>query len=211
MSVSRWHLSLRASRVSWIGAVAISLALCAPLDRARADTTDSPGLSLDRLMATLAQKKSGHATFVEEKYLSIAAKPIESSGELTFVAPDRLEKITLAPSPERFVVDGDKLTIERNDRRYTIALAQYPELAAFIESIRATLSGNRLELEQLYNVTLAGHGEAWTLTLAPLDSRMAKVVRTITLEGTRDLLRTVEIRQADGDWSVMRLRNASNE
>ena len=46
----------------------------------------SSGWNLDRLMATLAQNKSGRATFVETKYLSIAAQPVESSGELVFVA-----------------------------------------------------------------------------------------------------------------------------
>ncbi|HEY1611944.1 MAG TPA: LolA-related protein [Paraburkholderia sp.] len=174
--------------------------------------TTSPASSawtLDRLMATLAQRRSGHATFVETKYLSIAARPIESSGELLFDAPDHLEKRTVSPKPENLVVDGDHVTIERNGHRYTLALAQYPEVAAFIESIRATLAGNRYALEQLYKVEIAGHGDDWTLTLTPLDSRMQKVISTITLDGTGEQLRTVTIRQADGDHSVMRLQNAS--
>lgn len=98
------------------------------------------------------------------------------------------------------------LTVERNSRKYTLALARYPELGAFIDSIRATLAGNRFALEQVYKVALAGRGDDWTLTLTPLDSRMLKVVSTITLDGTRDLLRSVAIRQADGDRSVMRLQ-----
>ncbi|KVL02925.1 outer membrane lipoprotein carrier protein LolA [Burkholderia cepacia] len=166
----------------------------------------SPAWTLDRLMSTLAQHKSGRATFTETKYLSIATQPVESSGELVFVAPDHLEKHTLSPKPEHLVVDGDMLTVERNNRRYTLALARYPELGAFIDSIRATLAGNRFALEQVYKVALAGRGDDWTLTLTPLDSRMLKVVSTITLDGTRDLLRSVAIRQADGDRSVMRLQ-----
>ncbi|HEM7895580.1 TPA: outer membrane lipoprotein carrier protein LolA, partial [Burkholderia cepacia] len=166
----------------------------------------APAWTLDRLMSTLAQHKSGRATFTETKYLSIATQPVESSGELVFVAPDHLEKHTLSPKPEHLVVDGDMLTVERNSRKYTLALARYPELGAFIDSIRATLAGNRFALEQVYKVALAGRGDDWTLTLTPLDSRMLKVVSTITLDGTRDLLRSVAIRQADGDRSVMRLQ-----
>lgn len=158
------------------------------------------------MMATLAQNKSGRATFVETKYLSIAAQPVESSGELVFVAPDHLEKHTLSPKPEHLVVDGDMLTVERNNRKVTLALANYPELGAFIDSIRATLAGNRYTLEQVYKVALAGRGDNWTLTLTPLDARMSKVVSTITLDGTRDMLRSVAIRQADGDHSLMRLQ-----
>jgi outer membrane lipoprotein-sorting protein len=168
------------------------------------------GWTLDRLMSTLAQRKAGRASFVETRYLSIAAKPIESSGELAFAAPDHLEKLTMSPKPERLVVDGDTLTITRDGRTYTISLTHYPELDAFIESIRATLAGNRYALEQRYKVSVGGHGDDWTLTLTPLDSRMLKAVRTVTLDGTRDLLHTVVIEQPDGDRSVMRLSHAAN-
>ncbi|VWC52603.1 acyltransferase [Burkholderia lata] len=184
-------------------ATAAAIALAATPAQA-ADTV--PAWTLDRLMSTLAQHKSGRATFTETKYLSIATQPVESSGELVFVAPDHLEKHTLSPKPEHLVVDGDMLTVERNNRKYTLALARYPELGAFIDSIRATLAGNRFALEQVYKVALAGRGDDWSLTLTPLDSRMLKVVSTITLDGTRDVLRSVAIRQADGDRSVMRLQ-----
>lgn len=188
-----------------IAASTAAIALAAAPARA-ADA--APAWTLDRLMSTLAQHKSGRATFTETKYLSIATQPVESSGELVFVAPDHLEKHTLSPKPEHLVVDGDMLTVERNNRKYTLALARFPELGAFIDSIRATLAGNRFALEQVYKVALAGRGDDWTLTLTPLDSRMLKVVSTITLDGTRDLLRSVAIRQADGDRSVMRLQPA---
>ncbi|EGD05527.1 hypothetical protein B1M_05976, partial [Burkholderia sp. TJI49] len=186
-------------------AVAAAVAAAGFALPARAADT-APAWTLDRLVSTLAQHKSGRATFTETKYLSIAAQPVESSGELLFVAPDHLEKHTLSPKPEHMVVDGDMLTVERSNRKYTLALARYPELGAFIDSIRATLAGNRFALEQVYKVALAGRGDDWTLTLTPLDARMLKVVSTITLDGTRDVLRSVAIRQADGDHSLMRLQ-----
>ncbi|MFC5430608.1 outer membrane lipoprotein carrier protein LolA [Paraburkholderia denitrificans] len=189
-------------------AAAVSLALpCGAV--AAATTVASDTWTLDRLMATLAQNRSGHATFTETRYLSIASRPVESSGELMFAAPDHLEKRTVSPTPEDLVVEGDRVTVTRGGHRYTLALDRYPEVAAFIESIRATLDGNRYTLEQLYKVAIAGQGDGWTLTLTPLDARMLKVVSTITLDGTRDQLQTVTIRQADGDHSVMRLRDAS--
>ncbi|MCA7972496.1 outer membrane lipoprotein carrier protein LolA [Burkholderia sp. AU39826] len=196
-------MAARTARV--LAASAAAIALAVPAYAADAGSA----WTLDRLMSTLAQHKSGRATFTETKHLSITTQPVESSGELVFVAPDHLEKHTLSPKPEHLVVDGDMLTVERNDRKYTLALARYPELGAFIDSIRATLAGNRLALEQVYKVAVSGRGDDWTLTLTPLDSRMLKVVSTITLDGTRDTLRGVTIRQADGDRSVMRLQPAA--
>ncbi|CAB3768523.1 acyltransferase [Burkholderia puraquae] len=195
----------RAARTLAVALAATTAAIALAAVPAQAADT-SPAWTLDRLMSTLAQHKSGRATFTETKYLSIATQPVESSGELVFVAPDHLEKHTLSPKPEHLVVDGDMLTVERNNRKYTLALARYPELGAFIDSIRATLAGNRFALEQVYKVALAGRGDGWTLTLTPLDSRMLKVVSAITLDGTRDVLRSVAIRQADGDRSVMHLQ-----
>jgi hypothetical protein len=91
----------------------------------------------------------------------------------------------------------------------TIPLRNYPELGAFIESIRATLAGNRFALENAYKVSITGQGDNWTLTLVPIDSRMQKKVSQITLAGTGATLARVEIRQADGDHSLMRLQDAS--
>ncbi|QBR03870.1 outer membrane lipoprotein carrier protein LolA [Paraburkholderia pallida] len=195
-----------AAALALLGTTALCALAPTPAAAAQAAETPAPAWTLDRLMAVLAQHKSGRAAFTETKYLAIASQPIESSGELVFVAPDHLEKNTLKPKPEHLVVDGDMLTVERNNHKYTLALARYPELGAFIESIRATLTGNRLALEQTYQVALAGSGENWTLTLTPRDSRMLKTVSTITLEGTGDALRSVAIQQAGGDHSLMRLR-----
>ena len=204
---ARYALAGIAASLALLGTSALCALAPTPAFAAQAtETAPAATWTLDRLMATLAQHKSGRAAFTETKYLAIASQPIESSGELVFVAPDHLEKNTLKPKPEHLVVDGDMLTVERNNHKYTLALARYPELGAFIESIRATLTGNRLALEQTYQVALAGSGENWTLTLTPRDSRMLKTVSTITLEGSGDALHSVAIQQAGGDHSLLRLR-----
>lgn len=166
----------------------------------------SAAWSVDRLMATLAQQKSGRARFVETKYLAMLQAPLESRGELQFVAPDRLVKRTLAPRPETLTVAGDMLTIERGGRNTTIPLSNFPELAAFIESLRGTLAGNRQALEQYYRLNLAGRAEQWTLTLEPRDARMASAISNVRIDGEREQLRRVEIRHADGDRSVMTIQ-----
>ncbi|WP_375542494.1 outer membrane lipoprotein carrier protein LolA [Paraburkholderia sp. CNPSo 3272] len=213
MSANRRCATLRARSLRALASAAFIAAsvmtAAAPAVPAQAAESAQPAWTLDRLMSTLAQRKSGRASFTETKYLSIATQPVESSGELVFVAPDHLEKITQNPKPEHLVVDGDMLTVQRENHKYTLALARYPELGAFIESIRATLAGNRFALEQVYKVALTGEGDDWTLTLTPLDSRMRKVVNTITIDGTRDAMRSVAIQQADGDHSVMRLHALS--
>jgi len=161
--------------------------------------------SIDQLMSTLAQRKSGRVRFAERKYLAMLERPVESTGELVFVAPDHLEKRTLTPKPETMVLDGDMLTVERAGKKYVLPLQNYPELAAFIESIRGTLAGNRDALERVYKLRIDGAAVHWVLTLTPTDARMAAQIKQVRIDGAHDNLRTVEILQADGDRSVMQI------
>ncbi|MDP2257511.1 MAG: LolA-related protein [Polaromonas sp.] len=158
---------------------------------------------LQQLMETLAQNKSGRARFVETKHMAMLDKPVESSGNLLYSAPDRLEKRTLKPQAESMIVNGDELVIERGRQKYQLQLQSYPELAAFIDSIRGTLAGDRKALERNYRLSLEGTAERWTLQLLPLDAKMQAVVQRIRIAGMRDDVRSIEITQADGDSSLM--------
>ena len=128
---------------------------------------------------------------------------MESTGELFYTAPDHLEKRTIKPKPESMILDQGTLVIERGRKLHRLESQDYPELAAFIDSIRGTLAGERKALERNYHLNLDGTAERWTLQLLPLDEKMQAVVKRIRITGTRAALRSVEITQADGDSSLM--------
>ena len=56
--------------------------------------------SVDELMTALAARGSAEAQFIELRYVPVLDAPVQSSGTLRFVAPDRIEKHTLAPRTE---------------------------------------------------------------------------------------------------------------
>ncbi|MDA8329500.1 MAG: outer-membrane lipoprotein carrier protein LolA [Betaproteobacteria bacterium] len=160
---------------------------------------------IDQLMHGLAQVPSGHASFVEKKFIAMLDQPVESSGELFYTAPDRLEKRTVKPKPETMVVDGDHLLVERGTQKYHLQLEEYPELAAFIDSVRGTLSGDRKALERSYELSLEGSVQNWTLQLVPINVKMKQVVTRIRITGVHDEVQRIDITQADGDSSQMRI------
>jgi hypothetical protein len=166
-------------------------------------------LRVDELMGALANNTHGAATFTEMKYLSILDEPVESSGELLFVPPDRLEKHTLKPRIEALALKGEVLTVEGPLQNHGLSLKDYPEVGGMIEGIRATLAGDRRALERLYRLDLEGGNDRWTLVLTPLDTRLNRLIDRIRMEGTGGELRKVEIWQADGDHSVMSIRKAT--
>jgi len=156
-----------------------------------------------QLMGELAKHKGGRARFVEKKYIALLDKPVVSTGEMTYVAPDYLEKRALTPKPERMVLDRDTLSLERGQQKLTIKLANQPEAQAFVDSIRGTLSGNRAALEKNYQLHLAGSREKWELTLLPSEQKIAALVLRITVSGMHDQIRQIEYLQADGDRAVL--------
>ncbi len=158
---------------------------------------------IEQLMQSLSQTRSSRASFIEKKSIAMLDKPVESSGELFFTAPDRLEKRTFKPRSESLIVNGDELLIERSRHKYQLQLQGYPELATFLNSIRGTLAGDRKALERSYRLSLDGNAERWNLLLLPLDEKMLKVIKRILISGVRDQVRSIEITQADGDSSLM--------
>ncbi len=169
-------------------------------------------LQIGQLMHMLAKNKSGKATFVEKKYIGIIDKPIESSGELAFQAPDRLEKRTLTPKPESLLLEGKILTIDRPGKnRMTVNLDEHPEVAAFIESIRGTLAGDLSSLEASYTVALSGSEKNWQLSLSPKQERLSRIFKKILIGGTNSDIRTIELDQSDGDHSEMIITGSSVE
>ena len=163
------------------------------------------GWDVETLMALLRAHPPGRAHFVETKEVSILDRPLESSGELVFTPPDRLEKHVTSPGDERLVVDRDRLVIQRQGRRQELALADYPQVAVLIESIRGTLGGDRAALERTYTLELAGDAQGWRLVLRPRDAALAKLVTQVTIEGSQAEVQRVAIEQADGDRSLMRI------
>ena len=180
-------------------ALAALLAVSPPIAHPASD-------DLQELMRLLAARRHGQVDFVEQHFLAVLKRPVESFGVMTYDAPHRLEKRTVEPRPERLVLDGDEITVERKGHTHVLELAAYPSLLPFIESLRATLAGDLPALERAFNVDFAGNVERWTLTLYPRDSKVSSTVSRVRIDGSRDVLSKVEIFEANGDRSLMTLR-----
>ena len=163
-----------------------------------------PG-GLDGLLALLAQRQHGVAAFEQDQYLAVLTRPAHSSGILTYDAPDHLEEHTLAPREQSAALDHGVLTVQIGTRQRKLALRDYPQLAPLLESIRATLAGDRAALEQWFALDFQGDLDHWQLLLRPLDAKLAATVTHVRLRGERAAVLEVEVQQSDGDRSVMRI------
>jgi outer membrane lipoprotein-sorting protein len=162
--------------------------------------------TLGNLMALLAQRRHGVADFTQTQYLAVLKQPQRSEGVLSYDAPDHLEQRTLKPHPQTAVLDHGMLTLTRGSRQRTVRLDEYPQLAPLIDSVRATLAGDRQALERRFELRLTGDLDHWQIDLTPRESGLSLGVQQIELNGERDRILQVEVTQAGGDRSLMTIK-----
>lgn len=172
---------------------------------ARADDAE-----LTRLFAELGTRRERHARFVERKFSALLKAPIESSGTMVFRSPDIIERRTIEPQRESVRIQGNIVTYEGaavrgQTQKRSFALADAPLLAALVESLRATLAGNLPELRRHYDVTKTGAGQVWGLTLVPRERALRDAVERIELRGAGSDVNEVEIVEASGDLTLLRI------
>jgi hypothetical protein len=168
---------------------------------ASVSSADTVPPAFAEVLALLATRRHSHVSFTEVAEFKMLDRPLQSSGELLYDAPDRLEKRTLTPRAEDLLLANGELTAARGHHTRTVALRDYPQLAPLVESLRATLAGDRAALERLFKVAFSGSVEHWTLLLVPVDATLARSVQEVRIEGARNVLASVEILQTDGDRS----------
>lgn len=186
----------------------VARALLAGLVTAAFALPAQAAIDLPELMKLLGHRASGEARFTEQRFVHGLDAPLVASGTLSFTAPDRFERRTLAPRAESMKVEGDKVTLSRGGRTKTLQLDASPEAQVAVEAVRGTLTGNAAALQKWFRVKVAGDADAWTMELAPVDSATAGPLLAVKMTGRRDELRSVETRLAGGDTTVMTIEPA---
>ncbi|MCW5664880.1 MAG: outer membrane lipoprotein carrier protein LolA [Piscinibacter sp.] len=159
---------------------------------------------LDALMALLARRSGGEARFTEERFVAgLDGPPLRSRGTLSFTAPDRFARYTTEPRAESMEVQGDIAVLRRGGRTRQVALDALPELGALADAMRGTLTGDARTLQRHFQPGVSGSADKWTLALRPLDAGLAAQVRVLEIAGSGADVRSVEIRLANGDRSLM--------
>jgi len=187
-----------------LAAVVVVWALSCPAPTAAAE----PPWTLARLLALLSARGDSETRFVEEKNLAILNQPLRLEGTMEFRKPAYLAKHVLKPVEEHYIIDGDRVTVEKPAEGTTVqlALAEYPALQAFAASLRAPLAGDGDALGRYYRASLGGTHRHWLLALVPLRPELAKVVRLVKLQGSGDRVERLDIEEAGGDTSTIRFQ-----
>lgn len=181
------------------------LVLCAVGVEGNTEAAADEPWGLPQLMAALAQVGSATGQFTEQKTLHMLSAPLILAGRLVYVAPGHVEKITLSPTSESLVMDGDRVTMVTGPNRetHTFSVGDYPEIGGLVAGIRATLAGDLRTLDHFYTVGLSGTSADWDLRLVPRDHDLTRFVKWIEFRGSGDRIATIDTEDSDGDHSTM--------
>ncbi|MEO6291111.1 MAG: LolA-related protein [Burkholderiaceae bacterium] len=169
------------------------------------NSASAADIDMKSLMQQFAASKNTKAEFTERKYVRILDSPVESSGDLTFQAPDRLEKRTKLPRAETMLIEGNKVSIERGSFKRSMMLDEFVDMSSLVKSLTATFRGDQEGIEKYFAWTLSGPVNKWQLVLRPKSSKLFITLREIRFAGEGSYVHTVETTLTDGDWSLMTL------
>jgi len=142
------------------------------------------------------------AQFSETKELALLSAPLESTGTIYFVPPDRLVRVVTTPGRSRLVVDGDKVRFEDDNGRKALDLSSSPMARQLIDSFVVLFNGDEERLKQLYNTEFSANGRAWRLKLVPRSAPLDRMISSFDLSGTAARIDRMEAVEPDGDRTV---------
>lgn len=160
--------------------------------------------SAAQIIAQLGQPAPAHTEFAEARFLQVLQRPLVVSGQLSWLGGDQLQRRVDRPHQETAtIVDGEVTQQREGKRPRHFSLKRAPQLQVLLDSFVALLSGDASRLQQSFEIAHSGDASGvWTLTLVPRDTRVAKTVSRIRIDGYAHESRCMHMQEADGDLAV---------
>jgi hypothetical protein len=156
------------------------------------------------LITALGQPAPARTAFAEARFMQVLDRPLVISGELAWLGGDKLQRRVNKPRAETFTIADGEVTQERagkKPRRFSLSRA--PQLQVLLDSFVALLSGDPAHLQQVFEISHSGDPAAqWTLKLVPRDTKVARTIAAITVNGYAAESRCMQMHEADGDLAV---------
>ena len=165
---------------------------------------------LDQIRAKRAAAPQVQADFEEEKEVNLMNKPIISSGQVWFAAPDKFRREVKGNSPSVTVSDGRQLWIyyPKFQSAEHYSLGKHSPLDAGIAALTAAL--NLENVENSYRITAGKSENGYELQLVPRNPSLKRLLKAFTIQMNAELqVQHTEMVQPNGDHIVTRYANES--
>jgi hypothetical protein len=150
-------------------------------------------------LARLASHPVLSGKFVQEKKIAGLSKPLVSRGDFLVVNDQGVIWRTLKPFDAAVAVTGKGLwSLTQEAGVVKREPIHQGNLGTAMDMIEKVLAGDVLSLKKFFKVTEGGTATAWTIDLEPLDPVVARVIKRLHLQGSKNI-DSVDYFEANGD------------
>ena len=157
------------------------------------------GAKLDATLADIAKARKNvrtlRASFVQERKLTLLATSVKSTGELAYVAPERLRWELAPPDDVVYLIGPEGLSYRTRSSHATVP-ATGATIAKALADLRALLAGDLSLLKDRY--TLSGSRSGSDVEIAGAAKDKTASVRGFTLTLDKTLVLPVKARLIEG-------------
>ncbi|MDB5221172.1 MAG: hypothetical protein JWO86_9099 [Myxococcaceae bacterium] len=157
------------------------------------------GAKLDALLADIAKARKNvrtlRASFTQERRLTLLATTVKSTGELAFVAPERLRWELAPPDDIVYLIGPEGLSYRTRSSHATVP-ASGANIAKGLADLRALLGGDLSSLKERY--VLSGSRGANDVEVAGTAKDKTASVRAFTLTLDKTMVLPVKAKLVEG-------------
>jgi hypothetical protein len=160
---------------------------------------------LNDLQSQLREAPVVRGQFVQQKYLRSLPQPLTSTGLFTLSSANGLLWELRAPLHQDLLLTSAAI-FRRDDGGKWQALPQAVGAGRETRMFLTVLSGDTQALQDNFDMTLSGTAGDWQLVMTPKSALLKQIFTDIRISGGK-LVQRIELRETQGDKTVMEMKN----
>lgn len=148
--------------------------------QAATPVSDVAGLKA-KMQANAEKITSIQSDFTQEKYLSVMASSMKSSGKFYYQKDDKVKLEYQAPFKQDLVMNGYKLMMKTNGKPMIMDASSNPMMGELKKVITACMSGNIANMGDNYKMSYFVDGSNYLIEIVPVSADIKKYAEKVDL------------------------------
>ena len=162
-------------------------------------------LSIESVLNRTTITPPSRVGFREVRHNQMLKDELVMTGYLEYLAAGRLRKVIETPFEEAYLIQSDRIEIDRQGVIRTLSLRKSRTLRTMLGGVEAILAGQTEQLVAIFKVELSGVEDDWSLQLLPHSKRIAKQITSLTVTGDANSVTAIRFDLKDGEWHNMEI------
>lgn len=157
------------------------------------------------LQAQLQAHQTVQGQFEQSRFIRSLPQPMRTTGQFVLQRGQGLLWQVQKPFEVKLRVCGKGIAQWDGKNRRWQGSSSHAQTAQ-VKLFMALLAGDTAVLDKQFSLQLSGNAQNWSLKLQPKTAVMKQIFQDIEVKGSKGLLQTVELREKQGERTLMRFQ-----